>query len=275
VVPVLGGFIASDGKGNATTLGRGGSDFTAAIVGAALGANRVEIWTDVDAIRTTDPRLYPETQYIDVLSFQEAEELAHFGAKVLHLATLLPALEKNIPVFVLNSRNVKHPGTQVRAESDGEPRVKAIAVKRGITLLEASTQRSLRRASLASDIFITLEKLGCVPDVASVSDTTVLLSLDRAELVPRVCSALGPYIQVHTEASKVLISLVAENIREVPGLSADVFAALEGITVELIGQGSSRRSLSLVINESDAVEAVKRLHVAVVNNREELAFVAD
>ena len=143
-LPVLGGFIASNGKGVTTTLGRGGSDLTAAIVGAALDAERVEIWTDVDGIRTTDPRLYPAALHVESLSFHEAAELAHFGAKVLHPATLLPAIEKNIPVYVLNSRNAKHPGTRVQAGSEGPPRVKAIAVKRGIILLEARAPRSLQ-----------------------------------------------------------------------------------------------------------------------------------
>jgi aspartate kinase len=275
IVPVLGGFIASNGKGQTTTLGRGGSDFTAAIIGAALHAERVDIWTDVDGIRTTDPRLYPEAKAIETLSFHEAAELAHFGAKVLHPATLLPAIEKNIPVYVLNSRNPQHQGTRVQAESDGPPRIKAIAVKNGIILIEANTPRSLRRNGLARDVFAILEQHGCAPDVASISDTSVLVTVDRKELVPLVCNALGPRVQVHAENSKALISLVADGIREIPDLASRVFVALEGLKVRLIAQGASRCSFSFVVQEKDAAEAVRRLHESLLENQKAAAFAAD
>jgi aspartate kinase len=275
VVPVLGGFIASNGKEQTTTLGRGGSDFSAAIMGAALGAERVDIWTDVDGIRTTDPRLYPQTRHIKTLSFHEAAELAHFGAKVLHPATLLPAMEKNIPVYVLNSRNPGHPGTRVQAESDGTPSVKAIAVKRGIILLEASAPRSLRRSGLAREVFAVLEQHGCAADVASISDTTVLVSLDRKELVPLVCNAVGPRVQVHAEYNQALVSLVADDIREIPHLAGQVFAALEGLDVRLVAQGASRWSVTVVVSENEAAEAVRRLHEQVLEQKTALAFVAD
>jgi aspartate kinase len=261
---VLGGFIASNVKGLTTTLGRGGSDFTAALLGAALQADRVEIWTDVDGIRTTDPRLYKQAQPIGTLSFHEAAELAHFGAKVLHPATLLPAIDNDIPVYVLNSRNVQHQGTCVRAESDGPARVKAIAVKHGIIVLEATTPRSLRRNGLAHEIFRVLEQHGCTPDIASISDTSVTVAVDKKDVVPLVCNGLGPRVQVHAENSKALISLVAENIRSISGLTGRVFAALDGLDVRLISQGASRWSFSFVVEEKDAAEAVRRLHVALL-----------
>ncbi len=263
-VPVLGGFIASNKKGLTTTLGRGGSDLTAALLGAALHATRVEIWTDVDGIRTTDPRLYADAQPVETLSFHEAAELAHFGAKVLHPSTLLPAIDNNIPVYVLNSRNARHQGTCVKAQSDEPARVKAIAVKHGIFVLEASTPRSLRRKALTHDIFHLLEQHGCTPDIASISDTSVTVTLDRKELVPVLRDGLGPRVQVHAENSKALISLVAEDIRSIPGLAGQVFVALDGLDVRLMAQGASRRSLSLVVEEKDAAEAVRRLHVSLL-----------
>ncbi len=259
-VPVLGGFIASNVKGETTTLGRGGSDFTAALMGAALHAERVEIWTDVDGIRTTDPNLYPLAQAVTSLSFHEASELAHFGAKVLHPATLLPAIEKNIPVYVLNSRNATHPGTCVQAQGNGVPRVKAIAVKRGIIVLEATTPRALRRNGLAREVFHLLDQHGCTPDIASISDTSVTVTVDRKDIVSLLCNGLGPRVQVHAENSKALVSLVAENIRSIAGLPGQVFAALEGLEVRLIAQGASRWSFSFVVEEKDAAEAVRRLH---------------
>lgn len=261
-VAVLGGFVASNGKGQTTTLGRGGSDFTAALVGAAIHAERVEIWTDVDGIRTTDPRLYSEAQPIETLSFHEAAELAHFGAKVLHPATLLPAMENNIPVYVLNSRDPQHRGTCVRA-GRGEPArtaVRAIAVKHGIIVLEASVPRSLRRNGLAREVFALLDQHGCSPDIASISDSSVTVTVDRKELIPLVCNGLGPRAQVHAENSKALVSLVAEDIRNIPELPAQIFRALDGLPVRLISQGASRWSFSLVVEEKDAAEAVKRLH---------------
>jgi aspartate kinase len=270
-LPVLGGFIASNEKGLTTTLGRGGSDFTAALVGAALHAERVEIWTDVDGIRTTDPRLYAEAKPVETISFHEAAELAHFGAKVLHPATLLPAIEKNIPVYVLNSRNAQHPGTCVRAQSDGPARVKAIAVKHGIIVLEATTPRSLRRKGLAHEVFHLLEQHGCTPDIASISDTSVTVTLDEKELVPLVCNGLGPRVQVHSENSKALVSLVAENILSIPGLTGKVFAALDGLEIRLIAQGASRWSFSFVVEEKDAAEAVRRLHVTLLEADHEAA----
>ena len=259
-VPVLGGFIASNVKGLTTTLGRGGSDFTAALIGAALNAKRVEIWTDVDGIRTTDPRLYPEAQPIESLSFHEASELAHFGAEVLHPATLVPAIDNNIPIYVLNSRNPDHPGTCVRACGNGPGRVKAIAVKRGITVLEAISPRSLRRHGLAGQVFRLLEQHGCAPDVASISDSSVTVTVDKKEVVPLVCNGLGPRVQVHAENSKAIVSLVGEEILAIPGLPGQVFSALEGFNVRLIAQGASRWSFSFVVEEQDAPEAVRRLH---------------
>lgn len=267
-VPVLGGFIASNGKGLTTTLGRGGSDFTAALIGAALNAEAVEIWTDVDGIRSTDPRVYSAARHIENLSFHEAAELAHFGAKVLHPATLVPAIEQNIPVYVLNSRNPSHPGTCVKAECIGPACVKAIAVKHGIILVEASTPRALKKRGLAREMFALLEQHGCTPDIASISDTSVTVTIDKKELIPLVCNGLGPRVQVHAENSKALISVVAEGIRNIAGLPAQVLGALSGLDVRLTSQGASRWSFSVVVNEADASEAVRRLHESLLEGNE-------
>lgn len=263
-VPVLGGFIASNVKGLTTTLGRGGSDFTAALIGAALNAERVEIWTDVDGIRTTDPRLYPEAQPIESLSFHEASELAHFGAKVLHPATLVPAIDNNIPVYVLNSHNPDHPGTCVSVGGNGPGRVKAIAVKRGITVMEATSPRSVRRHGLAGQVFRLLEQHGCAPDVASISDSSVTVTVEKKDVIPLVRNGLGPRVQVHAENSKAIVSLVAEDIRAISGLPGKVFSALEGLNVRLIAQGASPWSFSVVVEEKDAAEAVRRLHLELI-----------
>ena len=265
-VPVLGGFIAATAQGQTTTLGRGGSDLTAALVGAALDAERVEIWTDVDGIRSTDPRLYGHTRNIENISFQEAAELAQLGAKVLHPSTLIPAMEKNIPVYVLNSRNPLHPGTCVQAESSGAAGVKAIAVKHGITLVEASTARSFRPTGLASEMFCFLEANGCLPDIASIGHTSVTVTVDNKEAVACLCRQFEKRVNITAENSKALISLVAEDIHRIVGLPAQVFSALDGIEVWLASTNASRRSFSLVISEKDVPEVVRRLHQSLLED---------
>lgn len=264
LVPVLGGFIASNGKGVTTTLGRGGSDFSAALIAAALGAEALEIWTDVDGVRTTDPRLCPEAKPITELNYREAAELAHLGAKVLHPATLLPAIESDIPVYVLNSHNPEHPGTRIARGNECPTRVKAIALKRGIIMVEASTARSLRHNGLAREVFSLLEEHGCTPDVASITDTHVTVAIDKKNLVPVVSRGLGSHIHVHAENSKALISLVADGIRKIPSLPTTVFSALAGLHVHMISQGASQCSFSLVLDEVDAPQAVQRLHEALI-----------
>jgi aspartate kinase len=272
-VAVLGGFIAATAQGQTTTLGRGGSDLTAALVGAALDAERVEIWTDVDGIRSTDPRLYRHTRHIESIGFQEAAELAQLGAKVLHPATLIPAMEKNIPVYVLNSRNSRHPGTCVSAERRGPAGVKAIAVKRGITLVGASTARSFRPSLLASEMLALLEAKGCLPDIVSIGHTTVTLTVDNKEALACLRQQFEKRATIKAENSKALISLVAEDIHQIPGLSAQVFSALDGIEVWLALTSGSPRSLSLITSERDMPEAVRRLHNSLLeDNRPQLAL---
>jgi aspartate kinase len=176
---------------------------------------------------------------------------------------------------VLNSRNPQHPGTRVQAEDDGPAQLKAITVKTGLILLEATVLRSLCRSGLAHEVFAVLQQHGSTPEVASVSDTTVLVTLDRKELVPLICNALGLQVKVHAENSRALVSLVAENIHTIPELVSLAFAALEGLQVRPIAHGASNLSLSFVVAENDAAEAVRHLHEQLLQCRAELAFVAD
>jgi len=261
-VPVLGGFIAATSAGESTTLGRGGSDLTAALLGAALVADRVEIWTDVDGICTVDPKLYPRARSIESISFQEAAELACRGAKVLHPATLIPAIERNIPVYVLNSRNPRHPGTCVRAECDRDHGVKAIAVKRGITLVEASTARSFRSTGFVREVFDSLEVQGCVPDIAAVSDAAVTMAVDNKAVIGALREHFGGRALITAENSKALVSLVAEDVRRIAGLPAQVYGKLQEFELRLASPGASQRSFSFVIAERDLPEIVRRLHQA-------------
>jgi aspartate kinase len=260
-VPVMGGFIASDRTGATTTLGRGGSDFTAAIVGAALGADRIEIWTDVDGMMTTDPNLCAGARRIRAISFDEAAELAYFGAKVLHPATLLPAIEKNIPVQVLNSRNPKNEGTRITARAPHCCNTfKAIAAKKRITVVDVVSARMLMAHGFLKSIFDVFDRHRCPVDVVSTSEVSVSLTVDSNEAIPAIAADLDKLAYVKYEGRKAIVCLVGENIRGTPGIAAKVFTAISDINVRMISQGASEINITFVIEEDEVPEAVRRLH---------------
>jgi aspartate kinase len=261
VVPVMGGFIASSKNGVPTTIGRGGSDFSAAIVGAGLGAERIEIWTDVDGMKTTDPRLVPGARRIKVIGFDEASELAYFGAKVLHPATLLPAVQKNIPVQVLNSRNPSNPGTQIVARP---PRCrnmfKAIAVKRRITIVDLVATRMLMAHGFLHAVFEVFDRHRCPVDMVSTSEVSVSLTVDSSEAIPAIASDLQKLADVKYSGRKAIICLVGESLREKAGIAGQVFGCIPEVNVRMISQGASEINLSFVIDEEDVPRTVERLH---------------
>ena len=263
LVPVMGGFIASTRDGITTTVGRGGSDFSAAIVGAALDAERIEIWTDVDGMMTTDPGLCSDARRIKVISFEEAAELAYFGAKVLHPATLLPAIQKNIPVYVLNSRNPKCEGTRIIANAPScRNAFKAIAAKKRITIVDVVAARMLGAHGFLKAIFDAFDRHRCAVDVVSTSEVSVSLTVDSNEAIPNLAADLAKIADVKYEGRKAIVCLVGENIRGTSGIAARVFTALGDINVRMISQGASEINLTFVINEDDVPEAVRRLHSA-------------
>lgn len=262
-VPLLGGFIASTRDGIPTTIGRGGSDFSAAIVGAALESECIEIWTDVDGMMTTDPGLCPDARRIKVISFEEAAELAYFGAKVLHPATLLPAIQKNIPVQVLNSRNPKCEGTRIIAHSPScRNTFKAIAAKKRITIVDVVAARMLGAHGFLKAIFEAFDRHRCPVDVVSTSEVSVSLTVDSNEAIPNLAADLAKIADVKYEGRKAIVCLVGENLRGTPGIAARVFTALGDINVRMISQGASEINLTFVISEDDVPEAVRRLHAA-------------
>jgi aspartate kinase len=260
-VPVLGGFIAATREGVTTTIGRGGSDFSAAIVGASLTAESIEIWTDVDGMMTTDPNLVREARRIKVISFEEAAELAYFGARVLHPATLLPAIQLNIPVYVLNSRNPKCEGTRVQAAAPACRNVfKAIAVKKRITLIDVAAARSLSLQGFLKTIFETFDRHKLAVDAVSISGVSVSLTVDATDGIPALAADLGKLADVKYEGRKALVCLVGENIRQTPGIVARVFGALGDIKVRMISQGASEINLTFVVEEEQMPEVVATLH---------------
>ncbi len=260
-VPVMGGFIGSTRDGITTTIGRGGSDFTAAIVGAGLDAERIEIWTDVDGMMTTDPNLCPDARRIKSISFEEAAELAYFGAKVLHPATLLPAIQKNIPVYVLNSRNPKNEGTRITARAPKSKSVfKAIAAKKRITIVDVVATRMLMAHGYLRSIFEVFDRHKCPVDMVSTSEVSVSLTVDSNEALPAIAADLQKIADVKYEGRKAIVCLVGENIRSTRGIAARVFGAIRDLEVRMISQGASEINISFVIDEADVPCAVQKLH---------------
>ena len=262
-VPVMGGFIASSEEGLTTTLGRGGSDYTGALVGGALDAETIEIWTDVDGIMTADPRVCPDALRVRVISFEEAAELAYFGAKVLHPATILPAVKKNIPVLVLNSRNAGCEGTRIISVAPHcHSPFKSIAVKRKLTIIDIVASRMLMTHGYLSKMFAVFDKHKCPVDMVSTSEVSISLTVDSNSSLPDIAADLSKMADVKYEGKKALVCMVGEDIRGQNGIAAQVFNAIRHINVRMISQGASEINMSFMIDEDDADEAVRSLHAA-------------
>jgi len=260
-IPVLGGFIGSTENGVTTTLGRGGSDYTAALIGRGMNAHDIEIWTDVNGIMTTDPRVCPDALRVKTISFEEAAELAYFGAKVLHPATILPAVQKNIPVWVLNSRDPANHGTKITAvASHSRTPFKSIAIKRKLTIIDVVASRMLMTHGYLRAIFEVFDRHKCAVDMVSTSEVSVSLTVDSNERLPAIAADLSQLADVKYEGRKALICLVGENIRGQHGIAAQVFSAIRHVNVRMISQGASEINMSFMIEEDDVEEAVRSLH---------------
>ena len=277
-VPVMGGFIGATDGGITTTIGRGGSDFSAALFGAGLDATRIEIWTDVDGMKTTDPNLCSDALRIKQIGFEEAAELAYFGAKVLHPSTLLPAVQKNIPVLVLNSRNPQNEGTRIVARSPAcRNKFKAIAAKKRITIVDVVATRMLGDYGFLKAIFDVFARHKCPVDVVATSEVSVSLTVDSNEAIPAIAKELEEIADVNYTGRNAIVCMVGEDIREIPGIAAKVFGALaEGnINVRMISQGASEINITFVIHEDDVPEAVRRLHAVFFADPDPAVFARD
>jgi aspartate kinase len=266
-VPVMGGFVGSNEAGITTTLGRGGSDFTGALIGGALAAGSIEIWTDVDGIMTSDPRVCPDALRVKVISFEEAAELAYFGAKVLHPATILPAVKKNIPVLVLNSRNPGNEGTRITSLAPHcKSPFKSIAVKKKLSIIDVVASRMLMTHGYLKAIFDVFDRHQCAVDMVSTSEVSVSLTVDSNDKLPLIAADLSKLADVKYEGKKALVCMVGEDIRGRNGMAAQVFTAIRHINVRMISQGASEINMSFMIDEEDADEAVRSLHAAFFQN---------
>ncbi|MGI8838347.1 MAG: lysine-sensitive aspartokinase 3 [Pyrinomonadaceae bacterium] len=260
-VPVLGGFIGSTATGETTTLGRGGSDYTAAMIGAALDSEEIQIWTDVPGVLTADPRIAPKARTVPRLSFAEASELAYFGARVLHPKTLHPAVERDIPVRICNSRAPDGRSTVVVGESETSPQtVKAIAHKTGVTTVQITSARMLGAYGFLRAIFEIFDKYRTAVDVVTTSEVSVSLSLDDTTALPTIVAELEKLGTVSIEEERAILCIVGEGLRSTPGIAARIFSTISDINVSLISQGASRINLTFAVEEARAREAVMRLH---------------
>jgi aspartate kinase len=262
-VPVTGGFIGATESGVTTTLGRGGSDYSAAIFGACLDVNEIQIWTDVDGMLTADPRVVPEPRLVPQLSFAEASELAYFGAKVLHPATILPAVARNIPVRILNSRRPEVTGTIITANGRASgPALTALACKRGVTVVDITSSRMLMAHGFLRRLFEVFERFKTSVDVVTTSEVSVSVTVDNPRRLDDVVSNLRNFAEVSREPDMAIVCAVGENLRADPTLFARAVTALDRIPLRLVSQAGSRRNITFVLRDADAPEAMKRLHDA-------------
>jgi aspartate kinase len=262
-VVVLGGFIGSTASGITSTLGRGGSDYSAAIFGSCLGADEIQIWTDVDGMLTADPRIVPQPRLVPQLSFAEASELAYFGAKVLHPSTILPAVAKNIPVRILNSRRPENTGTLITAEArpmNGE--LTALACKRDVTVIDITSTRMLMAHGFLRRLFEVFERFKTAVDVVTTSEVSVSVTVDDTRRVEAILDNLHNFAEASCEREMAIICAVGENLRVDPTLFGRAVTSLERIPLRLVSQAGSRRNVTFVLRDSDVPHAMMRLHEA-------------
>ena len=246
-VPVIPGFIGSTAKGVTTTLGRGGSDWSAAVIGAALSAEEIQIWTDVDGMMTVDPKVVPGAKVMAEASFDEAAELAYFGAKVLHPATIKPAVERGIPVRILNSLNPRAPGTLIARAAEAAPgHPRAIAFKKGISVVLISQPRMLMAYGFVARVFEVFDRQRTPVDLIATSEVSISLTVDDPERLPLV--------------ERDLAGLGDVKVLRQHGLAGRIFQALRDVNIVMISFGASDVNVSFVVADAEAEKAVRLLH---------------
>jgi aspartate kinase len=260
-IPVVGGFVGATRDGVTTTLGRGGSDFSAAIVGSCLGVGEIQIWTDVDGMLTSDPRIVKDPHVVPHLSFAEASELAYFGAKVLHPATIQPAVARNIPVRILNSHRPTARGTLITAERpETERPLTAVASKKGVTVVDITSTRMLMAHGFLSRLFGVFDRFRTPVDVVTTSEVSVSVTVDDARRLPAIVEALSEFADVSCEERMAIVCAVGEGLQRDPRLAAEVLTAVGDVPLRLVSQAASRRNITFVIREGDVGTALSRIH---------------
>ena len=260
-VVVVGGFIGATANGVTSTLGRGGSDYSAAIFGACLDLAEIQIWTDVDGMLTADPRIVAQPRVVPQLSFAEASELAYFGAKVLHPSTILPAVSKNIPVRILNSRRPENAGTRITADAmPAAGCLTAIACKRDVTVIDITSTRMLMAHGFLRRLFEVFERFKTAVDVVTTSEVSVSVTVDDTRRLEGILDNLHNFAEASCEREMAIICAVGENLRADPSLFGRAVTALDRIPLRLVSQAASRRNITFVLRDSDVPHAMMRLH---------------
>ena len=263
LIPVMGGFIGRTRDGATTTLGRGGSDYSAAVIGAAAGAEEIQIWTDVDGMMTCDPRLIPSARVIDEISYVEAAELAWFGAKVLHPKTIAPAILEGIPVRVSNTHNLYTSGTLI-SEAGGahQSGPRAVAIKRGITVVHMTSNKMLGAHGFLARLFAIFEELEISVDLITTSEVSVSVTIDEKHNLEALRRRLEPVAEVQVLENRCILAIVGRNLMRDSVVGARVFEAMRGIPMAMFSLGTSGLNLSIVVDEADADRAVRAVHAA-------------
>jgi aspartate kinase len=260
-VPVLGGFVGATRTGQTTTLGRGGSDYSGALVGAGIGAREIQIWTDVDGMLTADPRVISNPKLVPHLSFAEAAELAYFGAKVLHPATILPAVEHDIPVRILNSRRPDGTGSVITARGAAEGRaVTAFACKNDVTVIDITSSRMLMAYGFLRQVFEVFEKFKTAVDVVTTSEVSVSVTIDDRRNLEAIVKALSAFSEVAVESEMALLCAVGDRLRIEPETAARVVGVLEEVPLRMISQAAARRNITVIMRQGDLPHAMQRVH---------------
>lgn len=264
------GFIASNLKGEQTVLGRGGSDYSASLIGMSIDAERIEIWTDVDGVRTADPRKVQNTKYLEKISFEEAAEMAHFGAKVLHPLTIEPAVKKNIPIYVLNSMNPSGKGTAILRNELIEDGVKSVSFKENIRVINIFSMRMINTSGFLRRVFEIFSENKVSVDLISTSEANISVTVDASEKIDRVVGELSEFAEVIVDEDKAQVSVIGKNIVRLNGMLKKTFAPLKRCNVYMISQGASFVNISFVVDREELTEVVQELHDHLFDHPEEL-----
>ena len=260
-VPVLGGFVASTSTG--TRRRSGAADRTTPVRSSApgMGAAEIQIWTDVDGMLTADPRIIAEPRLVPHLSFAEAAELAYFGAKVLHPSTILPAVERNIPVRILNSRKPEGEGTLITAQPPASATaLTALAAKRDVTVIDITSSRMLMAYGFLRRVFEVFERFTTAVDVVTTSEVSVSVTVDDRRHLAAIVEALSEIAEVSVEHEMALLCAVGDRLRNEPAIAARVVGVLEEVPLRMISQAASRRNITVILRQADLSHAMHRLH---------------
>lgn len=254
------GFVSATAMGEPTVLGRGGSDYSASLIGMAIDATRIEIWTDVDGVRTADPRRVQNTRCLDKISFEEAAEMAHFGAKVLHPLTIEPAVKKNIPIYVLNSMNPSGEGTAILQSTFIEDGVKSVSCKENIHVINIFSTKMINTSGFLTKVFEIFSENKVSVDLISTSEANISVTVDASQNIDAVVGKLSAFADVYVDSDKSQVSVIGKNIINLKGLLEQTFAPVRDCKIYMISQGASYVNISFVVDRTVLNDVVQQIH---------------